>query len=174
MSDLGAIFHVKKAGVQYNAHAYTTLDECPEPNLKIKFKGSTAYVMLVAKGSGNVPCYVKKSNGSVYQVNKEAVPAGTINLSFDAYGETYFTVPNGIKVIKAEATSTNAATYIGVTPNISYHLWRHRDNQSDYPYKLECFSHKIVWQKGYTKRGNYKLSWSSQINNHAITVSDYH
>ena len=39
MSDLGAIFHVKKAGVQYDAHAYTTTDECPEPNLKIKFKG---------------------------------------------------------------------------------------------------------------------------------------
>ena len=39
MSDLGAIFHVKKDGVQYDAHAYTTLDECPEPNLKLTYKG---------------------------------------------------------------------------------------------------------------------------------------
>lgn len=59
MSDLGAIFHVKKAGVQYDAHAYTTIDECPYPNLKIKFKGQQGYVKLENKGEGDVPCYVK-------------------------------------------------------------------------------------------------------------------
>lgn len=74
MSDLGAIFHVKKAGVQYNAHAYTTLAECPFPNLKIKFKGQQAYVKLEKKGEGDVPCYVKpKSENTVYQVRKTAV-----------------------------------------------------------------------------------------------------
>lgn len=71
MSDLGAIFHVKKDGVQYDAHAYTTLDECPEPNLKLTYKGQQACVKLVAKGSGDVPCYVKpKSGNTVYQVKK--------------------------------------------------------------------------------------------------------
>lgn len=91
MSDLGAIFHVKKDGVQYDAHAYTTLDECPEPNLKIKFKGSPAYVKLEAKGSGDVPCYVKKSDGGVFQVKKEAVvvPTGSVSVGagdmFSAY-----------------------------------------------------------------------------------------
>lgn len=71
MSDLGAIFHVKKYGVQYDAHAYTTLDECPEPNLKLTYKGQQAYVKLVAKWSGDVPCYVKpKSGNTVYQVKK--------------------------------------------------------------------------------------------------------
>lgn len=71
MSDLGAIFHVKKDGVQYDAHAYTTLDECPEPNLKLMYKGQQGYVKLVAKGSGDVPCYVKtKSGNTVYQVKK--------------------------------------------------------------------------------------------------------
>lgn len=59
MSDLGAIFHVKKDGVQYDAHAYTTLDECPYPNLKINFKGVNAFVKLENKGSGDVPCYAK-------------------------------------------------------------------------------------------------------------------
>lgn len=68
MSDLGAIFHVKKDGVQYDAHAYTTLDECPEPNLKLMFRGQQAYVKLEAKGSGDVPCYVHTKAGGLYQV----------------------------------------------------------------------------------------------------------
>lgn len=68
MSDLGAIFHIKKDRVQYDAHAYTTLDECPEPNLKLMFKGQQAYVKLEAKGSGDVPCYVRTKAGGLYQV----------------------------------------------------------------------------------------------------------
>ena len=68
MSDLGAIFHVKKDGVQYDAHAYTTLDECPEPNLKLMYKGQQAYVKLAVKGSGDVPCYVRTKTGKLYQV----------------------------------------------------------------------------------------------------------
>lgn len=68
MSDLGAIFHVKKDGVQYDAHAYTTLDECPEPNLKLMYKGQQAYVKLEVKGSGDVPCYVRTKAGGLYQV----------------------------------------------------------------------------------------------------------
>lgn len=73
MSDLGAIFHVKKNGIQYDAHAYTTLDECPEPNLKLMYKGQQAYVKLEAKGSGDVPCYVRTKAVGLYQVKKEAV-----------------------------------------------------------------------------------------------------
>lgn len=68
MSDLGTIFHVKKNGIQYDAHAYTTLVECPEPNLKLMFKGQQAYVKLTAKGSGDVPCYVRTKAGGLYQV----------------------------------------------------------------------------------------------------------
>lgn len=72
MSDLGAIFHVKKAGVQYDAHAYTTPDECPFPNIKIKFRGQQAYIKLETNGSGDVPCYVKTRYGSIYQVARSA------------------------------------------------------------------------------------------------------
>lgn len=68
MSDLGTIFHVKKNGTQYDAHAYTTLSECPEPNLKLMHKGQQAYVKLTNKGSGDVPCYVKTKAGGLYQV----------------------------------------------------------------------------------------------------------
>lgn len=70
MSDIGAIFHVKKDGVRYDAHAYTTLDECPYPNLKIRINGTNAFVKLENMGSGDVPCYVKERSGEVYQVKK--------------------------------------------------------------------------------------------------------
>lgn len=84
MSDLGAIFHVKKAGVQYDAHAYTTLDECPEPNLKLKYKGQQAYVKLETKGRGDVPCYVRTKAGSVFQVKKEAVTFVNVTITQSA------------------------------------------------------------------------------------------
>lgn len=78
MSDLGTIFHVKKDGVQYDAHAYTTLDECPEPNLKLMYRGKQAYVKLAAKGSGDVPCYVRTKAGVLYQVLATPVKKGQI------------------------------------------------------------------------------------------------
>lgn len=84
MSDLGAIFHVKKAGVQYDAHAYTPLDECPEPNLKLKYKGQQAYVKLETKGRGDVPCYVRTKAGSVFQVKKEAVTFVNVTITQSA------------------------------------------------------------------------------------------
>lgn len=85
MSDLGAIFHVTADGKQYDAHAYTTLDECPEPNLKIKFKGSPAYIKLEAKGSGGVPCYVRNKAGNIFQVKKKGSvnPFFTVTAEFD-------------------------------------------------------------------------------------------
>lgn len=83
MSDLGAIFHVTADGKQYNAHAYTTTDECPEPNLKIKFNGSPAYIKLEAKGSGDVPCYVRNKAGNIFQVKKE----GSVNPLFNVTAE---------------------------------------------------------------------------------------
>lgn len=68
MSDLGTIFHVKKNGIQYDAHVYTTLDECPEPNIKLIYKGQRAYIKLAAKGEGDMPCYVRNKTGNLYQV----------------------------------------------------------------------------------------------------------
>lgn len=86
MSDLGAIFHVKKNGTQYDAHAYTTLSECPEPNLKLMHKGQQAYVKLTNKGSGDVPCYVKTKAGGLYQVL--AAPVKRSGQIYVAKGDT--------------------------------------------------------------------------------------
>ena len=100
MSDLGAIFHVKKNGVQYDAHAYTTTDECPFPNLKIKFRGQQAYVKMEhGKGNGDVPCYVKTKEGVICQVRKEAIPSGSISKTTTSGNNRFnFTVPPQIHV----------------------------------------------------------------------------
>lgn len=139
MSDLGAIFHVKKAGVQYDAHAYTTIDECPFPNLKLEYKGQQAYVkMEQGEGKGDVPCYVKDKAGVIYQVKKEAVVVSTGSVSV---GEgDMFSVPPGVTVIKVcwseyeyDDTSNSPYTYVGVTPGKKY--------------ELQCYTF-IVWPEG--------------------------
>lgn len=198
MSDLGAIFHVKKDGVQYDAHAYTTLDECPEPNLKLTYKGQQAYVKLEAKGSGDVPCYVKPKSGStVYQVKKEqiSVPSGGVTVG-DA---DTFTVPLGVKVIRAfwsryeyDDTSNNMYTYIGVTPGKTYELqcyafvvWPEGDpsyEDTDGIYLGSIVDTKLVtWFERLTDddiqdtvdlRG-FELNWSPEINKMKPTYTDY-
>lgn len=198
MSDLGAIFHIKKAGVQYDAHAYTTLDECPYPNLKWEYKGQQAFVkMAQGKGNGDVPCYAKDKAGVIYQVKKEevAVPTGSVSVGD---GDT-FSVPPGVKVIRVfvnkyeyDDTSLSTYTYVGVTPGKKY--------------KLECYTF-IVWvdssPEDAIKEGIYlgsisgdelqpwfqrypteeiqdtyslrhvTLSWSPEINNMQPTYTDY-
>lgn len=199
MSDLGAIFHVKKAGVQYDAHAYTTLDECPSPNLKLKYKGQQAYVkMEQGKGNGDVPCYVKDKAGGIYQVKKEAVvvvPTGSVSVGAD----DIFSVPPGVKVIRVfwnkyeyDDTSHSIYTYVGVTPGKKYKLqcytfliWLDRDpaNESDDGLYLGSISgtKETPWfqrapyddiRRTIDLRG-FKLSWSPEINKMKPTYTDY-
>lgn len=171
MSDLGAIFHVKKDGVQYDAHAYTTLDECPEPNLKINFKGQQGYVKLENNGSGDVPCYIKpKSSGTIYQVRKEATPTGSLHVNA---GTTTFTVPSGVKVIKV-SPEYNRTTYVGVTPNTVHLLkWRIVYGDARDSYILRCISHgNVHWGVDYDSQ-NITLFWSPEINKHATDITDY-
>lgn len=136
MSDLGAIFHVKKNGTQYNAHAYTTIDECPYPNLKIKTKsGTQAYVKLTTNGQGDVPLRVKpKSESTTYQVQATSIPTGSATVpalpgipwmteyNNDNYWNSTnslsaLTIPFGIKVV-----AVNNTKYVGVTPGKTYYL----------------------------------------------------
>lgn len=171
MSDLGAIFHVKKDGVQYDAHAYTTLDECPEPNLKLTYKEQQAYVKLETKGSGDVPCYVETKAGNVYQVRKEAVPTGGYNMSLN---ETYtLIVPAGVKVIRVQNSDTDSKpSYVGVTPNSKHTLfaYRHRPHTTYY-YYVRCTSHdNLHWASG---GGRRQLRWSPEINKHTPNITDY-
>lgn len=180
MSDLGAIFHVKKDGTQYDAHAYTTTDECPEPNLKIKFKGSPAYVKLVANGSGDVPCYVKKSDGNTYQVKKEAeVPTGNIIID----GSDTFTVPSGINVIKLYIDALDAVVYVGVTPNTTHFIYMEIEQigHSRWGINVICSSHNKTYVSRTVPIDDpdeepsiiMRISWSSEINKHAPNVTDY-
>lgn len=178
MSDLGAIFHVKKAGVQYDAHAYTTTDECPEPNLKINFKGQQGYVKLEAKGSGDVPCYVKKSDGRVFQVRQGAIPTGTV-----LFEGGKFTVPMGITVLKLEYDpGSNDARYVSVTPGSTHTLDVYTDSNYDvYTVDVDCIDHNnatwfhLLWRDepdyGAPSIEIY-ISWSPEINKHSTNYDD--
>lgn len=176
MSDLGAIFHVKKDGTQYDAHAYSTIAECPYPNLKIKFNGSTAYIKLEAKGSGDVPCYVKGAEG-VYQVKKEAgTPTGHTIIE----GAGTFTVPSGIHVI--ELYGDFNTIYLGVTPNTTHHIYIDITQQGHVHFEISvgCTSHNRVYTSdsfisdvGEEPSENIRISWSPEINKISPTVTDY-
>lgn len=173
MSDLGAIFHVKKDGVQYDAHAYTTLDECPYPNIKIKFKGQQGYVKLENKGEGDVPCYVKpKSEDKIYQVKKEAV-APTGSTIIDGYGT--FIVPSGVHVIKINCAA--GIVYVGVTPNTTHKIDVDVEEIRDEYYRVEiyCTTHSTLYLDNITPSDETTIAihWSPEINKQTPTVKDY-
>lgn len=177
MSDLGAIFHVKKAGTQYDAHAYTTTDECPYPNLKIKFKGQQAYVkMEQGKGNGDVPCYAKDKAGVIYQVKKEAGPPTGHTI---IWGAGTFTVPSGIHVI--ELYGDFNTIYLGVTPNTTHSIYIDVTQQGQVHFEIQvgCTSHNKVYinDNFYSQEGepsqNIRISWSPEINKITPTVTDY-
>lgn len=176
MSDLGAIFHVKKDGTQYDAHAYTTEEECPSPNLKIKTKdGTQAYVKLTDNGSGDVPLRVKpKSSGTTYQVKTEAIPTGSVTNSWHTYITT-FTVPNMIKVIKIKENKSGNTAYIGVTPTKSYGLLCIVNNgENGNSYYLLSWPSAYIWVRTRDSGAfSYTISWSSEINKQTPTVTDY-
>lgn len=176
MSDLGAIFHVKKDGTQYDAHAYSTTNECPEPNLKIKFNGSPVYVKLEAKGNGDVPCYVKKSDGGVYQVKKAtaAIPTGGTTIM----GVGSFTVPSGIYVI--EINSDLGFIYVGVTPNTTHSIYIDAEQVGHvYDVSIGCDSHNRIYKtkRLYTEEeepsSTIFINWSPEINKINPTITDY-
>ena len=178
MSDLGAIFHVKKAGVQYDAHAYTTIDECPEPNLKIKFRGQQAYVkMEQGKGNGDVPCYVKDKAGVVYQVRKEVkAPTGQVALPFNT--PITFTVPAGVKVLKIVSTGysdgtgyQNQKALVGVTPGTTHIFEKYKTETNKR--NIECKSHSVIICT-YRKTEDYVfIKWSEEINKQTPTIEHY-
>lgn len=181
MSDLGAIFHVTADGKQYDAHAYTTTDECPEPNLKIKFNGSPAYVKLEAKGSGDVPCYVKKSDGGVFQVKKAAAPTGEKLISTSAT----FTVPMGITVLEIEYDTEKVDNeYVGVTPGSTHKLkidsYEETEEFAYYVY-VGCDAHREYWGifVWYDEPflgvpdASVIIRWSPEINKKSPTRTDY-
>lgn len=176
MSDLGAIFHVKKNGVQYDAHAYTDINECPYPHIKIKFKGTNAFVKLENKGSGDVPCYVKTKAGGIYQVRKEAIPTGQIAFGRDQ--TITLKIPAGIKVLcllttrYADGTGYTTTDYIGVTPGTSHSFHSYSESHHHFQHwYLECNTHtglKIEVLLEY-----FWLKWSPEINKHAVDFSHY-
>lgn len=173
MSDLGAIFHVKKDGVQYDAHAYTTTDECPEPNLKLTYKGQQGYVKLEAKGEGDVPCYVKNKAGVLYQVKKEAIPTGELSFRLEVGYTFTLTIPKGIHVLFVD--DLEKTHYIAVTPGTThrYHIAYHRATRPENGVYLGCKDHLgLRVSIGNRNSDVLKLKWSPEINKVSPSYKD--
>lgn len=174
MSDMGAVFHVIKDGTQYNAHAYTTLDECPYPNLKVKTRsGEQGYVKLVANGQGDVPFRVKpKSEDTTYQVMSEAVPTGSVILKYSKNYQT-FTVPSLVKVVIV-AWHDEYGKVVGVTPGKTYKL-KCKMAGADDDKAVIISSSNVYWanDNGLTNGNWFRISWSPAINTYTPTKTDY-
>ena len=179
MSDLGAIFHVKKNGTQYDAHAYTTLAECPYPNLKIKTKsGTQAYVKLTTNGQGDVPFRVKpKSESTTYQVIASAVPTGGVS-AYDDDSTWAVTIPKNVKVVQVafEYSGGEVKTYVGVTPNKTYNLHMYHYYASSKRQAKLYRNEDVVWLHASSKYNSFYtcyIRWSPEINGMTPTVTDY-
>lgn len=182
MSDLGAIFHVKKDGVQYDAHAYTTVEECPEPNLKINFKGTTGYVKLSEEENNPDATPIRvhvNSSGKTLKVLKVAgAPTGSITIN----GMGEFTVPAGVTVIQVSHTGLGFVN-VGVTPNTKHSLslnWI-RFHPRNYLICIRCNSHDVLYIKDEIiadsgapeLSSDFNVDWSPDINKLTPTVTDY-
>lgn len=162
--------------MQYDAHVYTTFDECPEPNLKIRFRGQQGYVKLENNGSGDVPCYVKTRSGNTYQVRKSTVPTvptGQMTIRDNDY--VNFVVPQGITTIRVESDGY-IYDYIGVAPN-SHHMLgtgTYVDPETnDIVFYLGCGEHEAPWMNGFSYTAAFTISWSPEINKEPPTWWEY-
>lgn len=200
MSDLGAIFHVKKDGTQYDAHAYSTEDECPSPHLCIKTKeGVSGYVTLVADDAGDVPLKVKKSDGALLQVNTSVAPVVNIGdvpyqevvislkaddittifnkvLSLTSITYKKFIIPEDVNIIKV--VGNNTTSYVGVTPLKEYEVVNLYVKQR-YPYHSNyhafyniLISKTAIWLNP-SKEEDTPMLASESINKQTPTVTDY-
>ena len=178
MSDLGAKKKKKKDGVQYDAHAQTTIDECPYPNLKIKVRGQQAYVkMELGKGNGDVPCYAKDKAGVICQVRKEAIPSGSISETTTSGNKQFnFTVPPQINVLCAKISHDGKTdtVYVGVTPNKKYTLYIQSLLFVIAAGHYISEENVVLWYSSAGKApATLTISWSSEVNTHTPDVNDY-
>lgn len=113
-----------------------------------------------------------------------SIPIGEITL---ADGST-FTVPAGITVLRASFNQDgylNLPTYVGVTPNKSYKLhsnwiaYNYREGEEYMLYNANNNKYWIYYTIGNldvntdSTELNFKLEWSSTINQHTVEVTDY-
>ena len=113
-----------------------------------------------------------------------STPTGETTL---ADGST-FTVPAGITVLRASFNQSgylNLTTYVGVTPNKSYKLYsdwteyNYGEGEEYLLYNANNSKYWINYSRGTLDVGtaytdlNFKLEWSSTINQHAVDVTDY-
>ena len=150
---------------------YTTLDECPYPNLKVQVDGTNGYVKLSADvndpNKTPIKVYVN-SSGQTLNALTQAIPTGSMRITRNIT----FTVPAGITVIQV---GTIRPTYIRVLPNSTHQLVWDVDVGEDTTYSLECATHTSNKWTRYISLDSrdVTLYWSPTINTHATNVNCY-
>lgn len=97
--------------------------------------------------------------------------------------DKYFTVPDGVRVIKAcmYGWPDYYASYVGVTQG-SQHTFKIKKISiaEGIDYRLVCIQHlgDVEWDsirigEDEPTKGFYKLEWSPEINMHTPTITDY-
>lgn len=146
---------------------YTTVDECPNPNLKVQVDGTNGYVKL--SGDSNDPnktpikVYVN-SSGQTLSALTQAIPTGSLRITFN----NTFTVPAGITVIKYETK------YISVLPNSTHYIEKRKSGTGDRAYYyVHCATHNHDWGRTSESSSGIDFYWSPEINNHSTDVNCY-
>jgi hypothetical protein len=98
-----------------------------------------------------------------------AIPTGSLYIS----GDTTFTVPAGITVIKVGDYSR--AKYVRVLPNSTHYLnWSYSATESGGDYSLYCDTHDSKnWLGLAWDNVKVTLYWSPEINNHSTNFNCY-
>lgn len=181
MSEMTKMLHYQTSSGSTGAcKIYTTLDECPYPNLKVQVDGTTGYVKLSKDSSDPNKTPIKvyvTSSGKTYNALTVAIPTGMCEYPywFSTYTTT-FRVPLGIHVIKSYSWYPGSnkpmqeEKYIGVTSGKIYSL--------NMQYKKGCSIYNLSSNKMWAhitggSPATIRLEWSPQINKMTPTVKDY-
>lgn len=107
------------------------------------------------------------------------IPTGNLIIRYDGQ---YFTVPDGVRVIKARLdVRPTEVSYVGVTPG-SQHTFKIKSLQTtegSVTYSLVCMQHlDDVWDStriaiDEPTKEYYMLEWSPEINKQTPTITDY-
>lgn len=194
MGELSQKLHYKtKTGETGEATIYDSLEDCPEPNLKMLVNGVQGYVKLGTAEDGEIiPIKVKTLSSGGLNVLKEGIvcPTGQWSIS---RGETKsLTIPNGVKVVRVNHMNTGflnlaqAPACVGVTPNATYTFQyvthsapsgKHT-RRTKRLLRLATKGHEQKqWSLKSTTSGisydDYVIEWSPEINKMGVKFNDF-
>lgn len=162
------------SGVTGACKIYTTLDECPYPNLKVQVDGTTGYIKLSADSSDPNKTPIKvyvPSNGKTYSALKDVVPTGSVHMNENS--TITVTVPAAVKVLQFVTDRDNHSFTLGVTPGSTHAFHCSSRHTSSWYTTVTCETHS-TWSKSYAAlKTGFTIKWSPEINKMSLNATDY-